>query len=93
MERVEVKVCERCGGLWLRPAAQNGERGLIYCSPCARVMAQMPAARKELPNGRRKKRDNRSASNHHGRVEAMGFSPSNEAQDIRALAPATEVLQ
>lgn len=57
MQRVEVKVCERCGGLWLRPAATNGERGLIYCSPCARVMAELPPARKELPNGRRKKKD------------------------------------
>ena len=36
--RVEMKVCECCGGLWLRPAAAIN----IYCPRCAPVMAQIP---------------------------------------------------
>lgn len=32
--QLELKYCERCGGLWLRPAGS----GLIFCSPCARAM-------------------------------------------------------
>jgi hypothetical protein len=51
---LELKYCERCGGLWLRPV--NG--GQIYCVACAREMAELPPASKEaesarLPCGRR----------------------------------------
>lgn len=35
----ELKYCERCGGLWLRPA--GGAQ--IYCAACARAMAELPA--------------------------------------------------
>ncbi len=34
----ELKYCERCGGLWLRPA--GGAQ--IYCVGCAGAVAQMP---------------------------------------------------
>jgi hypothetical protein len=37
-ESLELKYCERCGGLWLRPA--NG--GQIYCVICSREMAKLP---------------------------------------------------
>ena len=33
--QLELKYCERCGGLWLRP--QGSE--LVFCAPCALVMA------------------------------------------------------
>jgi len=35
---VELKYCERCGGLWLRPEATRG----IYCAPCRAYLAAMP---------------------------------------------------
>ena len=35
---LELKYCERCGGLWLRP--MGGEQ--IYCAPCARAIADLP---------------------------------------------------
>jgi hypothetical protein len=35
---VELKYCERCGGLWLRPV--GGRQ--IYCPPCIPKMAHMP---------------------------------------------------
>ncbi len=35
--RLELKYCERCGSLGLRPAAS----GAIYCASCARAMAQV----------------------------------------------------
>jgi hypothetical protein len=34
----ELKYCERCGGLWLRPVGG----GQIYCVACGREMAQLP---------------------------------------------------
>jgi hypothetical protein len=41
---VELKYCERCGGLWLRPKEETE----IYCPGCVPQMA-------ELPRGRRKR--------------------------------------
>ncbi len=53
-QKVELKYCERCGGLWLRPVGG----GQIYCAACAREMAQLPPGSKEsngakLPRGPR----------------------------------------
>ena len=47
---VELKYCERCGGLWLRPV--GSER--VYCGTCAPKMADLPGKRPNrvrLPNG------------------------------------------
>jgi Zn-finger nucleic acid-binding protein len=38
--QLELKYCERCGGLWLRPVGG----GQVYCVACGREMAKMPAA-------------------------------------------------
>jgi hypothetical protein len=48
----ELKYCERCGGLWLRPVGG----GQIYCVACGREMAELPPAsyalgRATLPRG------------------------------------------
>jgi hypothetical protein len=37
-ECLQLKYCERCGGLWLRPV--NG--GQIYCTVCSHEMAKLP---------------------------------------------------
>jgi len=36
--RVEMKYCERCGGLWLRPQGADG----VYCASCRMGLAAMP---------------------------------------------------
>lgn len=36
--QVELKYCERCGGLWLRPQGTNG----VYCASCRVCLAAMP---------------------------------------------------
>jgi hypothetical protein len=46
--RLELKYCERCGGLWLRPT--GGEQ--IYCSACGRAMAELPPASTERESDR-----------------------------------------
>jgi Zn-finger nucleic acid-binding protein len=33
--QLELKYCERCGGLWLRPRGSE----LIFCAGCAEAMA------------------------------------------------------
>ena len=35
---LELKICERCGGLWMRPAGSRW----IYCGPCKRRVEQLP---------------------------------------------------
>ena len=39
-ERVtlELKICERCGGLWLRPSASRW----IYCAGCKKKVSELP---------------------------------------------------
>ena len=41
---LELKYCERCGALRLRPV--GGEE--VYCADCAREMAELPPASREL---------------------------------------------
>lgn len=48
--RVELKVCEGCGGLWLR--AQNHG---VYCRPCAVRLSDFPAPRGRSRAGRKRK--------------------------------------
>jgi len=42
---LELKYCERCGGLWLRPQG-NGE---VYCGSCRVRMADLSRAVYERP--------------------------------------------
>jgi len=37
-KHVELKYCERCGGLWLRPQGTDG----VYCASCRVRLAAMP---------------------------------------------------
>jgi Zn-finger nucleic acid-binding protein len=40
--QLELKYCERCGGLWLRLEGAPE----VYCAPCALEMQQLPAPRR-----------------------------------------------
>jgi len=39
--QVELKYCERCGGLWLRPQGADG----VYCAGCRACLAALPDPR------------------------------------------------
>jgi hypothetical protein len=41
--RMELKYCERCGGLWLRQCGV----GVVYCANCEREVADLPAPKKK----------------------------------------------
>ena len=45
--KLELKYCERCGGLWLR--AQHSEA--VYCARCAEAIAELPPVRGGTPSG------------------------------------------
>jgi len=42
--RVELKYCERCGGLWLRECGS----GLIYCKGCEPDVTELPILKKRV---------------------------------------------
>ena len=42
---MELKYCERCGGLWLRERGSDG----VYCEGCVAKMAEFPARLKRGP--------------------------------------------
>ena len=50
---LELKYCERCGGLWLRPIGG----GQIYCMICSRPMAELPPASTEVKRRVARKND------------------------------------
>jgi hypothetical protein len=43
--RVELKYCERCGGLWVRECGA----GEVYCGSCQAKMAELPISRTKRP--------------------------------------------
>jgi uncharacterized Zn finger protein (UPF0148 family) len=54
---VELKYCERCGGLWLRPQRTNG----VYCASCRLRLATMPNPGEAPPRKARSRRRKASA--------------------------------
>lgn len=51
-ESLELKYCERCGGLWLRPV----RGGQIYCRACSREMSELPPVSSEPESERSMRR-------------------------------------
>lgn len=45
---LELKYCERCGGLWLRPVGG----GQIYCVKCSSAIAELPLASRQRVKGK-----------------------------------------
>jgi len=62
--RVELKVCEGCGGLWLRARWPEAERQGAYCNSCMRWLAEFPAPKRAQARAeaqRRRRQRNRAA--------------------------------
>jgi len=58
----ELKYCERCGGLWLRPMGG----GQIYCVGCGRAMAELPPGSKDRESARVPRGRHSRAKNYRG---------------------------
>ncbi|MGD0792605.1 MAG: hypothetical protein ABR920_12625 [Terriglobales bacterium] len=50
--QVELKYCERCGGLWLRPQGTDG----VYCASCRVRLAAMPDPGEAPPRKARRRK-------------------------------------
>ena len=55
--QVELKYCERCGGLWLRPRGTDG----VHCASCHARLAAMPNPGEAPRQARRRKTRARGA--------------------------------
>ncbi len=66
---VELKYCERCGGLWLRPQGTSG----VYCASCRVCLAAMPNPGEAPP---RKARSRRRARVQGKDVQIEDLSPA-----------------
>jgi len=49
--KMDLKVCEGCGGLWIR----NGREAGVYCRYCVVILAEFPAPRAKRATGRKRK--------------------------------------
>jgi Zn-finger nucleic acid-binding protein len=81
--QVELKYCERCGGLWLRPRGADG----VYCTSCRMRLAAMPDPEEVPPREARRHRTARvqgtgvatEAVQNRGRIEYLEGVAAMEA--------------
>ena len=68
--RVELKYCERCGGLWLRPQGTDG----VYCASCRVRLAAMPNLGEAPP---------RKARRRKARVQGTAVQEDAKREDVQ----------
>jgi DNA-directed RNA polymerase subunit RPC12/RpoP len=81
---VELKYCERCGGLFLRPQASDG----VHCGGCkARLAArpETPEAVKEPPSPRKSRNRGRTRAYQDQQEEAPGGAQIDSLQGVATL--------
>jgi Zn-finger nucleic acid-binding protein len=77
--QVELKYCERCGGLWLRPQGTNG----VYCTSCRVCLAAMPNPGEAPP---RKARSRRKARTQRKDVQREDLQSSAQIEYLQGVA-------
>ena len=77
--RVELKYCERCGGLWLRVQETDG----VYCASCRVVLAAQPDPGEAPP---RKPRRRRKARMHVADVQGEDLRSSASIEYLQGVA-------
>jgi len=77
--QVELKYCERCGGLWLRARGTNG----VYCSSCRLCLEAMPNPGEAPP---RKARSRRKARTQETAVQRANLSSPIRIESLEGMA-------
>jgi hypothetical protein len=75
--RMDLKVCEGCGALWLRAGVDAG----VYCKGCACRLAEFPA-----PRGRRVARTARRSEGTTGAPMIAGYRSGSGSGGVAARA-------
>jgi uncharacterized Zn finger protein (UPF0148 family) len=73
---VELKYCERCGGLWLRRQGADG----VYCAGCRAHLDAMPNPGEAPPRKRRARRKVSAQQRTDTRNEEQGENLQNSAR-------------
>ncbi len=79
--RVELKYCERCGGLWLRPQGADG----VYCASCRAGLAAMPDPGEAPPRKARPRRKARAQEKHLQREDLQSQARIECLQGVAAM--------
>jgi len=79
--QVELKYCERCGGLWLRPQGTNG----VYCSSCRVCLTAMPNPGAAPPRKRRSRRRARARTTDVQREDLRSPAHIEYLQGVAAI--------
>jgi Zn-finger nucleic acid-binding protein len=79
--QVELKYCERCGGLWLRPRGTNG----VYCTSCRLRLAAMPNPGEAPPRKARSRRKARARATDVQREDLQSPAQIEYLQGVAAM--------
>ncbi len=77
--QVELKYCERCGGLWLRPRGTDG----VYCSSCHVRLEAMPNRGEAAPQ---RARSRHKACTRGKEVQREGFQNPARIEYLEGVA-------
>jgi len=82
---VELKYCERCGGLWLRPQGTGG----VYCFACRVCLMARPDPGEAPPRKARKRRKAKSrATDVRNDTQSGDLQNSGRIDCLRGVAAA-----
>jgi uncharacterized Zn finger protein (UPF0148 family) len=79
--QVELKYCERCGGLWLRRQGAEG----VYCASCRVRLAAMPKPEVAPAPEARRGRKARSPGTKAGREAVQGQARIEYLEGVAAM--------
>ena len=68
-QRVELKYCEHCGGLWVRESGA----GVVYCDDCQSKVADLPIPKKRPSRARLPVRPPIAVEDYHEDEDEMDF--------------------
>jgi Zn-finger nucleic acid-binding protein len=80
--QVELKYCERCGGLWLRPRGTDG----VYCSSCRVRLEAMPDPGEAPPRKARSRRKARARERVVQREDPQNLDRIESLEGVAARA-------
>jgi len=79
--QVELKYCERCGGLWLRPQGAEG----VYCAGCRVALAAMPDPREAPPRKARRRKARAQVQKNAQREDLQSSARIDHLQGVATM--------
>jgi uncharacterized Zn finger protein (UPF0148 family) len=80
--QVDLKYCERCGGLWLRPQGNAG----VYCASCQLRLEAMPDPSKAPPCKTRRRKARLRTGPNEQQNEREKFEGTARIENLQGVA-------